>query len=333
MTIELKDLYKKYYGVAPEKKTPLPEHSSSRKLFRFEGSKGTCIGVYYDNLPENNAFLSFSRSFKKAGFPVAEIYLEANDRTTYLIEDLGDQTLYNKLQESRSSNYEISDEVLSYYKKALEYLVKFQIIGKDLIDYKLCYQGDVYDQATMLLDLQSYEHWFVKQQNISYSAKQLHADALTLTKYLTMADNRYFMYRDFQARNIMIRNNQLYFIDYQTGRKGPLQCDVVSLLYQSQARLPEKTKIELLDYYLTCLNKYIQIDEKEFKRYYYAFVMLRLFQVLATYGREGLINKKDYFLKGIPLAQSALKSVVNEYFIKDIDQTIDLPELTRLANL
>ena len=123
------------------------------------------------------------------------------------------------------------------------------------------------------------------------------------------------MYRDFQPRNILVKNDKLFYIDYQSGRKGPLQYDVASLLYSGSHNLNEKEKYYLLDKYIKRLRRKIKFDKKEFLNHYYYFVMIRLLQVLGSYGLLYYKTDNIYYIKKIMKAITNLKSILSK--IKD----------------
>ncbi|MDD3738427.1 MAG: RNase adapter RapZ [Lentimicrobiaceae bacterium] len=307
---------------------PLTNAGSDRLYFRITTENGSYIGAYSPNPSETKAFLSFSESFKKAGFPVPEIYKIGDNPNYYLLQDLGDTSLLDFHLQTVGNNNEPSEETKKYYKQALTLLAEFQIEGDKYIDYNYCYPDKVFDTNSMKQDLYYFKYYFLKYHNIPFDENLLHKDFKTLVSFLSRADNNYFMYRDFQARNIMICDSKLYFIDYQGGRKGPLVYDLVSLLYQAKASLPDSFRNELVEHYLSVLSGKINIDKNKFYSEYKLFALIRILQTLGAYGYRGYIQKKTHFMQSIPLALQNLKN-----YLQNEDFGINIPELKKSLNL
>jgi aminoglycoside/choline kinase family phosphotransferase len=179
----------------------------------------------------------------------------------------------------------------------------------------------------MLWDMNYCREKFLEKIEIPFDADKLRLDYDVLVQILNHTDGSYFMYRDFQSRNIMIKNNDPFFIDFQSGRKGPLQYDLVSLLYQASAEIPEATRQRLIHHYIEQARRYTVIDTDQFLKELHGFVLLRILQVLGTYGVQGLEGKKQYFLASIPRAVrnlSALLLRAQELFTK-------LPEISDIC--
>ncbi|MCD4773656.1 MAG: phosphotransferase [Bacteroidales bacterium] len=306
----LKTLFKKWSGENANQIHLLPSSGSNRKYFRIKSSKYKALGVFNNNLKENKAFIEFSKHFKKHFLNVPEIYYEDLENNIYLIEDFGDIDLFSLIKKDKNK---YSTEIINIFKKILTELIKFQLTaGKD-INYNLCYPRKSFDKQSMLWDLNYFKYYFLKFADISLDEQELENDFHSFINILLKADNDYFMYRDFQSRNILICENSPCFIDYQGGRKGALQYDVASLLFQVRAEMPNNIRENLLDYYIEQLKNSIDVDEKEFKKYYYAFVYLRLMQVMGAYGFRGLYEKKAHFVQSIPFAIKNLKWMLKNH--------------------
>src|SRR5579864_1889763 len=304
----LKTLFERHFHVPAERVQRLQGQlgGSGRKIIRLSSSNHSAIGILYDVHEENVAFLEFSRHFHKHGLPVPEIYGDDLGHGAYLEEDLGDTALYEFLSQNRPGG-EIAPAVVEAYRRVVEVLPRFQVeAGRDL-NYKVCYPRDSFDRQSIAWDLNYFKYYFLRLAGIPFSEQALEDDFSRLTKFLLSAGRDYFLYRDFQSRNIMLRDGQPFFLDYQGGRKGALQYDVASLLYDAKADLPPALRQELLDYYLDCLADFIPVDRAAFIEYYYAYVYVRIMQALGAYGFRGFYERKAHFLQSVPYALKNLR--------------------------
>jgi len=300
----------------------LEESGSNRKYYRLKHGDFSAIGVYNLDFKENNAFLIFSRHFAKKEIRVPQIYSEELSKNIYLISDLGDQTLFQYLQKKRKNENNFSESLINIYKKVLNNLIKIQFSVSENFDYSFCYPRAAFDKQSILWDLNYFKYYFLKLAKIHFDEQLLENDFNSLTDFLLEAKASYFLYRDFQSRNIMLCDDKLFFIDYQGGRKGALQYDVASLLYDGKAAIPHKIRELLLDYYVEQLNKKFPQEAKDFKKYYYAFVFIRIMQAMGTYGFRGFYEQKSHFLQSIPYALNNLKWLLN-----NVQLPIKLPAL------
>lgn len=326
ITKTLKDLYHIYFNSLADRIIALPLSGSERRYFRFvDNINKSVLAVYNPNIAENEAYFYFSGVLKESGIKVPEILMIAPERSHYLIEDLGDNSLLQLLENDRKLNGQIGEDIINLYKNALKSLAVIQINVDKLLDYERCYQSPEFDKKSMLADSNLFKYWYLYPTQTAFDEIALERDFEQLCDFLYQPQEFHFMYRDFQARNIMVKDNEVYFIDFQGGRKGPLQYDVASLLYQAKAELPEFLRAELLDYYLDCLQEYKAINRIEFKKYYYGFVLLRCMQVLGAYGFKGFYQRKSHFLQSIPFA---LKNLAN--WLSTAPFPHELPELRRV---
>jgi len=309
---------------------------SGRKIIRLCGEKLTAVGVLHDVRAENVAFLEFSRHFRRHGLPVAEIYAEDLSHGAYLVEDLGDTTLFEFLSANRQGE-SIAPPVIEAYRKAVALLPRFQVeAGRDL-NYKVCYPRSSFDRQSIAWDLNYFKYYFLRLAGVPFNEQELEDDFGRLTKFLLTAQRDYFLYRDFQSRNIMLRNvtpataeaavaggpcGEPFFLDYQGGRKGALQYDIASILYDAKADLPPELRRQLLDHYLGALGNYIKLDREAFLQHYYAYVYVRIMQALGAYGFRGFYERKPLFLQSVPYA---LKNV--RWLLHNVTLPIQLPAL------
>lgn len=303
----------------------IPQSGSIRIYFRIITKSKSFIATYGNNIKENEVFIYFSRHFRKYDCPVPEIYAVNHEETIYIQEDFGDISLLSKLEAHRYNGY-----VYSLFQQSLKQLAHLQIDGDEGLDYNLSLTSKEFGKQAILSDLLYFKYYFLDTLQLPYDKEQLIDDYEALSNYLNYADYKYFMFRDFQSRNILIEKEKIYFIDYQGGMKGALQYDVASMLWQARAALPEDWKNNLLDYYMDCVEGILQkkIDRERFSDQYNGYVLIRLLQVLGAYGFRGLFERKAQFLTAIPLGLNNLRQFL---LSKKID--IHLPEFERLLAL
>ena len=320
----LKKLFEQHFHAPPTLVRPLQGElgGSGRKIIRLSNESASAIGVLYDVREENVAFLEFSRHFRRHGLPVPEIYGDAVEQGAYLEQDLGDVTLFDFLSANRDGA-DISTEVVEAYRKAVEILPRFQIeAGRDL-NYKVCYPRASFDRQSIAWDLNYFKYYFLRLAGVPFNEQALEDDFGRLTKFLLTAPRDYFLYRDFQSRNIMLMNGEPWFVDYQGGRKGALQYDIASILFDAKADLPPDLRLQLLDDYLKALARYTDLSRETFMHHYYAFVYIRVMQALGAYGFRGFYERKAHFLASVPYA---LKNV--RWLLHNVELPIALPTLT-----
>jgi aminoglycoside/choline kinase family phosphotransferase len=320
----LRILFERRLGEPAERIEALKADGSDRKLFRLSSVSRTAIGVVNPDARENRAFLEFSRHFRKCGLPVPEIYAEDLDRGTYLEEDLGDTTLFQFLTASRVKDA-LSNETLDLYRKIVELLPRFQIEAGRTLNYDVCYPRSSFDKQSMMWDLSYFKYYFLRLAKIPFNEQALEDDFEWFTEFLLMAERRYFLYRDFQSRNIMIRDGKPFCIDYQGGRRGALQYDLASLLFDAKADLPFEIRDELVRRYLEAASALEPIDHEAFLAYYPGFVYVRIMQAMGAYGLRGFYERKPHFLASIPYAIHNL-----EYLLRTAALPLELPEMTQV---
>lgn len=300
----------------------LPESGSNRKYFRIKGKLKTAIGSYNDDLKENVAFISFSKHFHNMGLNVPQIYSTNLDENIYLQQDLGDKTLFSILTQQRTGE-SFPEKVKDYYKKVIGQLPLFQVVAGKNLDYSVCYPRARFDRQSMMWDLNYFKYYFLKLAKIPFDEQQLENDFKTFTKFLLACPRDYFLYRDFQSRNIMIHKDDVFFIDYQGGRIGALQYDLASLLYDAKADIPEDFRQELYFLYLDQLEKQIPVNREMFQHHYNGYIFIRIMQALGAYGFRGFYERKEHFLQSVPYAIQNL-----EILLQRAHMPIEIPALT-----
>ena len=319
----LKTLFEQHFRVPVERVQPLQGElgASGRKIVRLTSGTLSAIGILYDVREENVAFLEFSRHFRRHGLPVPEILGEDLNQGAYLEEDLGDTTLFEFLFQHRAGE-KIARDAVEAYRKVAVVLPRFQVeAGRDL-NYKVCYPRGSFDRQSIAWDLNYFKYYFLRLAGVPFNEQALEVDFGRLTKFLLSAPRDYFLYRDFQSRNIMLRDGQPFFLDYQGGRKGALQYDIASLLYDAKADLPPPLRQELLDHYLSALAGFIELPRDAFMQHYHAYVYVRIMQALGAYGFRGFYERKAHFLQSVPYA---LKNV--RWLLHNVELPIALPTL------
>lgn len=320
-------LFRTTFGVDPGSFEMLPHSGSYREYVRLIAGEFSAIGTYNADVKENRAFLTFSGQFRANGIPVPAIYAQSDDSLIYLQEDLGSLTLFDFLAETRIQEG-FSRTITEEYKKVLEILPAIQVTAGRQLDFSVCYPRAAFDQQSMMWDLSYFKYYFLKLARIPFDEQLLEDDFQKFAAYLLSADSNYFLYRDFQSRNVMLKDGKVWFIDYQGGRKGALQYDLASLLYDGKADIPQGVRDELFGFYLDELEKIIPVDRYEFMRFFKGFVLIRIMQAMGAYGFRGFYEKKEHFLKSIPFALDNLESI-----LRKLDLPVELPELTKVLHL
>ncbi len=322
---EIKELFRTYSNSQIINIEKLPQSGSDRIYFRIFTKEGSFIATANQNVRENVTFFNFSNHFRKNNIPVPEIYVANDTQTIYIQQDLGDESLLNKLE-----HYGYTEYTYDLFKKTLKALAWLQIKGDNNLDYNWCITSKKFGKQAIIADLLYFKYYFLDTLKIPYDKEKLIDDFEALAIYLTRVEHKYFMFRDFQSRNVMVKNDAVYFIDYQGGMKGALQYDVASLLWQAKANLSEEWKDSLLEYYIDCAEDVLQkqINRVQFTSQYNGYILIRLLQVLGAYGFRGLFERKAHFLTSIPLALRNMKWFAANKYIG-----IVLPEFERVLKV
>src|SRR5690606_16685668 len=284
---ELAQLFERHFASPPQDIINIPKSGSDRQYYRLVSADGqTAIGTYNAHVAENNTFFYFTEMFKKHGIHIPEIYVVSKDRKMYLQQDLGSQSLFDKVITEGHT-----EDVLKLYKTSIEQLVSVQWEAGREIDFHQCYGVSHFDEEAIMTDLMYFKYYFADLLQVPYNKQNLYQEMKEWSRELGRTQPLVMMYRDFQSRNIMIHEGMPYFIDYQGAMHGPAQYDIASLLYQAKAKLPQAWKEELLNHYVHHLQKMnVRFDEIYFRRLLSQFILLRIVQTLGAYGFRGLIE-------------------------------------------
>lgn len=310
---KLHSLFKSYTGEKAHTVTELTSSGSNRRYFRMEGPSGTLIGTLGSCIDENKAFIAIADHFHKQGLAVPLVYAHSKDFSCYIQQDLGDITLYGAVEEGRArGTYNSTERALLH--KAIEALPELQFKGARGLDFSVCYPQPNFDQRMVSFDLNYFKYCFLKATGLDFSEIKLENDFQNLSKVLLQNSSDTFLYRDFQARNVMLLDGIPYFIDFQGGRKGPIFYDVASFVWQARAHYSDELKDSLIQTYLQALQQYSSIEEEEFHNQLRYFVLFRTLQVLGAYGFRGYFEKKPHFLQSVPFAIDNLRKLLKEPF-------------------
>jgi aminoglycoside/choline kinase family phosphotransferase len=300
----------------------LPQSGSDRVYYRIYTATENYIATHSNHVPENKTFCYFSNHFLLSNCPVPKVLAINKMADIYIQQDFGDTSLLQALEQQG-----YTDVVYGYFKKSVQALANMQINGHNGLDYNQCITSKKFGKQAILSDLLYYKYYFLDTLKIPYDKEKLLEDFEALSTYLSHVDFTFFMFRDFQSRNIMVQNEEVHFIDFQGGMQGALQYDIASLLWQAKAALSDEWKNNLLEYYITCVEQILQkaIDRDRFISQYNGYVLIRLLQVLGAYGFRGLFERKAHFLTSIPIA---LKNI--QWFLSNKKIGINLPEFEKL---
>ena len=317
ITTAIEQLFTSYKHETISRLEMLPQSGSDRQYFRIYTNSASYIATYNLNVKENNAFFSFTNHFFAAGLPVPTVYCINEEHTIYIQEDKGAESLLDKITQHGKDDY-----VYGLYKKSLQQLVRMQVLGDRNFDYNWCLTAKAFGKQAIISDLLYFKYYFLDTLHIPYDKQALLDEFEILGNYLGQTAHQYFMFRDFQGRNILIKDEEVYFIDYQGGMKGALQYDVASLLWQAKAELSNEWKDSLLEYYMNEVEALLEkkLDRPAFVSQYNGYVLIRLLQVLGAYGFRGLFERKAHFLTSIPLA---LKNV--QFFVNNKTIGLEMP--------
>ena len=331
----LKPLFESYTGTALTEITELPASGSNRRYFRLKGGNISLIGAIGTNLQENHSFIYLARHFREKGLRVPAVLAVSEDGQAYIQEDLGDQVLFGMVAQGRESGFYSSVET-DLLRRTIEQLPRLQFVGAQGLEWKNCYPQEAFDARMVDFDLNYFKYCFLKATGLEFNEIELQEDFEKLKEDLLKEDDNTFLYRDFQARNVMIKDGDPWFIDFQGGRRGPIYYDVASFIWQARSRFPEDLKQDLIRTYLRALQQFKQVNEDEFRSRLRLFVLFRTLQVLGAYGFRGYFEKKPHFLASVPYALSNLRKLLETpfedypYLNSILSRLASMPELNEI---
>ncbi len=324
----IKALFNSYTGAFPEKMVEIPCAVSARRYFRIHHEGGSIIGTYSPDKKETIAFTTYARQFRALGVKVPRILKVSDDKHYYLQEDLGSNRMHEIITCKKEQRLDFREKKL--YIEVISQLVKIQVVGSEGLDFSVAVPRPEFDQRSILWDMNYFKYYFLKPLDIPFDEDNLENCFSNLSAYIARL-SKHFMFRDFQTRNILIHNNSPYFIDFQGGRRGPLQYDLASILLESKTDLSEADQKALMDLYLEKISIFWELEREQFMVDYYLVALVRLLQVLGAYGLRGLVEKKAVFLQSIPKGLANLrkilslvkKDIAGEYLVEVLEQVVD----------
>ena len=330
-------LYKSKYGSLPASVTPLTGSASNRRYYRLSSDAGVCIGVIGTDVKENNAFVTIARHFRAKGINAPEVYAVSDDMSAYLQEDLGDSVLFDIVAAARRGDEDM-ERAEALLCKTMSALPAIQYEGAEGLDFSVCYPQPSFDRRMVMFDLNYFKYCFLKPSGLEFDEVLLQDDFERFADALLEEDADTFLYRDFNARNVMICGDEPYFVDFQGGRRGPVYYDVASFVWQARAKYPSGLKDRMLYSYLEALARYRPVDRDAFMKRLDLFILFRLLQVLGAYGFRGLVEHKANFVTSIPAAISELKSMTGRflslypYLTQTLERLCSLPRFEEMSS-
>jgi aminoglycoside/choline kinase family phosphotransferase len=325
---KIKNNYKAWRGIEPDSIAELPLSGSNRKYFRIFQDGNKVIGTYNNDKNENTAYFYLQNQLQNSGVNVPAVYFKNESEGIYFQEDLGTTNLYEYV----TGGSEISKEhLLVVYKKVIEQMPALQYKTAQNLDFSRCYPREAFDRQSIQWDLNYFKYNFLKLAGVPFHEQKLEDDFQTFITFLLEAPGDFFLFRDFQSRNIILKDQQVFFIDFQGGRRGALQYDLASLLYESKIGLTTEIRQELLNYYLNVFSEYSFFKKKHFMQYYPAYALVRLLQAFGAYGYRGIFEKKSFFVKSIAQGVANLKEIFSNEILQQKLPYISslLPEIDR----
>lgn len=334
---KLIELYAQWAGEKPSTIEKLEGAGSNRIYYRFGNKTGqSVIAVIGTSRDENHAFIYLTEHFTVKQLPVPQILAVSDDELRYLQTDLGHTSLFDMLKSARDAGGRYTQKEKQLLTKTLQALPEMQVRGAVGLDFQQCYPQPEFNVESVLFDLNYFKYCFLKATGIDFHELMLEANFRMFAKDLTSEPAECFLYRDFQARNVMLDNDgNPYFIDYQGGRKGPFYYDLASFLWQASAKYPFKLRRDLVSAYYESLKQYTEVpSSRHFVERLNLFVLFRTLQVLGAYGFRGYFERKKHFIQSIPAAMQNLRELIKlgehvfpyPYMMSILKEMTELPQ-------
>ena len=338
---KLLELYQRWSGQEPRDVVKLPGAGSNRTYYRMADTEGnTVVGCIGTSRDENHAFVYLCQHFTRRQLPVPHILAVSDDELRYLQTDLGSVSLFDAIRGGREAGGRYTLREQELLRRTIRQLPNIQLRGARGLDFSNCYPQPAFDSDSVLFDLNYFKYCFLKATELDFHELKLEADFRLLAKDLTAFsdDTQCFLYRDFQARNVMLdQHEQPYFIDFQGGRRGPYYYDLASFLWQASARYPHKLRRELVYEYYNALKQYTEVPSPHrFVDRLSLFVLFRQLQVLGAYGFRGYFERKAHFIESIPPAMENIQELLGErnfpypYLVSVLQRLTLLPQYRRI---
>lgn len=326
---KLQQLFLQYAGYPARTCQPLTPAGSNRQYFRLCADGLPVIGVVGTSQRENEAFLALAAHLRGKGLPVPEVFAVSEDRLCYLLQDLGDVSLFDLLMGAQKrGRYDEAD--IELLRQVMRLLPDVQWLGAQGLDFSQCYPSPELNRRGIQWDLHYFKYCFLKATGLEFEEERLEDDFDRMADILLADASDTFMYRDFQSRNVMIHDGQPWLIDFQGGRRGPVEYDLVSFLWQARARFTPEMRRELIDEYLQSASRYRLFSRETFDQRLRYFVLFRTLQVLGAYGYRGYFEHKAHFVQSIPMAIDNLRDLLGEDFTEFPYLTALLREMVSL---
>ena len=320
---KLVELYLNNFGGKIVSVDSLTKAGSNRLYYRINaiddhGLSKSVIGVVGTSEEENYAFCKLAPIFLDKKINVPRLLATSDNYMRYIQEDLGNTSLFDLIKVGRGNKGLYSDSERALIAKTIAELPKIQVLMDDQDVFEYCYPMREMDQDSVMFDLNYFKYLYLKLTGIEFNEIFLQKDFESLCKSLLDVEEYGFQYRDFQARNVMMKKNAElteltpYFIDFQGGRRGPIYYDLVSFLWQASSNFPKELKDEMIDVYLASMRQFRTINRVEFVNKLERFELFRTLQVLGAYGYRGLWEHKKHFVDSIPFALRNLNEIISK---------------------
>ncbi len=318
----LKKLFQENFFEKAESIRRIKGGVSDRTVYKISSRNYVCIGVHNEKLRENKAFIEFSKSLKKCGIKVPEIYSVSEDGEYYTEEFAGDKSLYDIVKDKKVTK----EEKMRLYRKSLSDLAIIQTRGSEAINYRHCYETREFSRRQIYFDFNKFNNYYLRKlTGLKFTDRRIRKIRNEIYRELKKEKRLFFMYRDFQPRNIMLKEGALHYIDYQSGRKGPMQYDAASFLFSGSIELEEDTRDKLLNFYIGEISKQVKISTKRYRASFYYFALIRLLQILGSYGflyekkkDRSVFKKMDKARRNIAEIKKKLRNSIIRDFAEEI---------------